>query len=88
MQDQLTNVKQIQATAHAFAAIVVDGSVDARGMADLGGDCGAVQDQLKNVQRVHASKGAFAAALGDGSVVTWGSANLTVVVTVVLCKTN
>ena len=87
MQDQLTNVKQIQATAHAFAAIL-DGSVDARGMADLGGDCGAVQDQLKNVQRVHASKGAFAATLGDGSVVTWGSANLTVVVTVVLRKTN
>ena len=72
MQDQLKNVQQIQASSHAFAAVLGDGSVVTWGKSDSGGDSSAVQDQLKNVQQIQASKFAFAAILGDGSVVTWG----------------
>ena len=44
-------MKQIQATSHAFAAILADGSVVAWGAADRGGDSAAVRDQLKGVKR-------------------------------------
>ncbi|CAE7853297.1 unnamed protein product, partial [Symbiodinium sp. KB8] len=74
VQDQLTNVQQIQSTGEAFAAILGDGSVVTWGDADYGGDSTAVQAQLKNVQQIQASNGAFAAILGDGSVVAWGHA--------------
>ena len=55
VQDQLKNVKQIQANANAVAAIISDGSVVAWGDASSGGDSHAVQDQLQNVQQIQAS---------------------------------
>ena len=73
MQDQLKNVRQIEAGAAAFAAILGDESVVSWGVADFGGDSSAVQDQLKNVQQIQANGDAFAAILGDGSVITWGN---------------
>ena len=72
VQDQLQNVLQIQATHHALAAILTDGSVVAWCHPEDGGDCSAVQDQLRNVQQVSATADAFAAILVDGSVITWG----------------
>ena len=66
------NVQQIQATSHAFAAILADGSVVAWGDRKDGGDCSVVQDQLRNVQQIQATDHAFAAILADGSVVAWG----------------
>ena len=67
-------VRQIQATAHAFAAILEDGSVVTWGHAAGGGDSSAVRDQLKAVQEIQGTETAFAAILADGSVVTWGAA--------------
>ena len=75
VQDQLTNVQQIQTSRGAFAAILGDGSVVTWGDYTLGGDSSAVQAQLKNVQHIQASDSAFAAMLADGSVVTWGDAD-------------
>ena len=72
VRDQLRGVRQIQATAAAFAAILEDGSVVTWGLAGLGGDSSAVQDQLKGVLQIQATSQAFAAILKDGSVVTWG----------------
>ena len=67
---QLRNVQQVQATTNgAFAAILADGSVDAWGEPDYGGDGSAVRDQLRNVQQLQATAGAFAAILADQSVV-------------------
>ena len=42
VQDQLKGVQQIQATDHAFAAILEDGSVVTWGYADFGGDSSAL----------------------------------------------
>ncbi|OLP81299.1 putative E3 ubiquitin-protein ligase rbrA, partial [Symbiodinium microadriaticum] len=75
VQEQLSNVQQLQASVAAFAAILGDGAVVTWGSANFGGDSRAVQEQLKNVQQIQASDGAFAAILGDGSVVTWGKAD-------------
>ena len=72
VQDQLQNVRQIQACCRAFAAIRDDGSVVSWGDSRMGGDSSAVRDELKNVQQIQASSGAFAAILGDHSVATWG----------------
>ena len=74
VRDQLRGVRQIQATAAAFAAILEDGSVVTWGLAALGGDSSAVQDQLKGVLQIQATSQVFAATLEDGSVVTWGDA--------------
>eukprot|EP00439_Symbiodinium_sp_Y106_P058243 s1247_g8.t1 len=74
VQDQLKNVRQIQATFLAFAAILDNGTVVTWGDDEFGGDSSALQDQLKNVQHIQASHGAFAAILGDGTVVSWGHA--------------
>ena len=46
IQDQLSNVQQIQASFGAFLAIRGDGSVVAWGNVGMGGDSSAVQDQL------------------------------------------
>ena len=54
VQEQLKNVKQIQASYCAFAAILGDGSVVTWGLADYGGDSTAVQDLLKDVEQLHA----------------------------------
>ena len=49
VQDQLKNMQQIQASDHAFAAILGDGSVVTWGSRVFGGDSSAVQDLLKPV---------------------------------------
>ena len=72
VRDQLKGVQQIQATYHAFAAILADGSVVTWGYARSGGDSSAVRDQLKGVQQIQAARQAFAAILKVGSVVNWG----------------
>ena len=43
----MKNVQRIQATQHAFAAILEDGSVLTWGDADFGGDSSAVRDELR-----------------------------------------
>ena len=72
VQDRLRGVRQIQATYHAFAAILEDGSVVTWGNAVYGGDSAAVQWQLRGVRQIQATYHAFAAILTNGSVVTWG----------------
>ena len=78
VQKQLKNVRQIQATYSAFAALLSDGSVVTWGLPDCGGDSTAVQEQLRSVQFIQSTSleegSAFAAILRDGSVVTWGAA--------------
>lgn len=76
IQKKLKNVQQVQATLHAFAAVLADGSVVTWGSHRCGGDSSFVSDQLRGVQRVEATAGAFAAILKDGSVVTWGAPDL------------
>jgi len=61
-------VHHVQATQHAFAAILMDGSKLSWGDLDSGGDSSKVQDQLKSVQEVQANDFAFAAILADGSL--------------------
>ena len=56
VQEQLTNVLQIQSTYRAFAAILESGAVVTWGDADLGGDSTLVQEQLKKVQCIQASR--------------------------------
>ena len=47
--DQLKGVQLVQATFHAFAAILQDGFVVTWGDKRFGGDSSAVQDQLRGV---------------------------------------
>ena len=72
VQHHLRNVQQIQASAGAFAAILLDGSVVTWGHPEFGGNSSAVQHQLRSVQQIQATAHAFAAILLDGSVITWG----------------
>ena len=72
MQEQLRNVKHIQATKLAFAAILESGAVVTWGDPEAGGDSSQVQEQLRNVQHIQATAGGFAAILESGTVVTWG----------------
>ena len=65
-------VQHVQATHRAFAAILGDGCVIAKGNAGYGGDSSRVQDRLRNVQQLVSTLRAFAAILENGSVVTWG----------------
>ena len=73
--DTLTlHVNQVRLNANrridrlsAFAALLGDGSVVARGDDYNGGDTSAVQEQLRDVQQIQTSEKAFAAILGDGS---------------------
>ena len=75
MQYQLREVKQIEATSFAFAAVRGDGGVVTWGDPQCGGDSTAVREQLNaQVRQVHATSHAFAAVKDDGTVVTWGSA--------------
>ena len=53
VQDQLKNVRHIQANRWAFAAIRGDGSVVTWGDVEFGGDSSAVQDQLRPCIRDH-----------------------------------
>lgn len=50
------DVQQIQASGHAFAAVLSDGSVVTWGDADFGGDSSQVQEQLKDVQQIQSSR--------------------------------
>ena len=68
----MENVRQIQATDWAFAAILTDGSVVTWGDPEYGGNSFKVRDQLRNVEGIQATEFAFAAILAEGSVVTWG----------------
>ena len=72
VQDQLTDVVEIQRTRGAFAAIRRDGSVVTWGSNLHGGDSSGVKDQLVNVDKIAANICSFAAIRHDGSVVTWG----------------
>ena len=57
VRDQLKGVQQIQATCHAFAAILEDGSVLTWGSGPSGGDSSTVRDQLKGVKQIQAAGG-------------------------------
>eukprot|EP00913_Durusdinium_trenchii_P014684 g13777.t1 len=77
VQEQLRQVRQLQASRNAFAAITEpDGRVVTWGLQEGGGDSTAVQDQLHHVEKIQVSCGfagdAFAAIRSDGRVVTWG----------------
>ena len=50
------DVQEIQASGHAFAAVLSDGSVVTWGDADFGGDSSQVQEQLKDVQQIQSSR--------------------------------
>lgn len=49
VQDQLRNVRKIQATQCALAAINSEGGVVTWGLRQLGGDNSEVSDQLRNL---------------------------------------
>eukprot|EP00439_Symbiodinium_sp_Y106_P071187 s88_g12.t1 len=75
----LTNVRCVQASHSAFAAILGDGSVKVWGWVSEvahGGETQRqlqqVKEQLQNVVQIQANCRAFAAIKSDGSVVTWG----------------
>ena len=76
VQKQLSNVRMVQASNAAFAALKNDGSVLTWGDDDYGGDSSHALRQLKAVHQVQACianrHGTFAASLDDGSVVSWG----------------
>ena len=87
VQEQLTDVQQVQATSEAFAAIRVNGFVVTWGHAD-GGNSTQVQTCLALVVHIQASRwpdglctyqgstgvgSAFAAITQNGAAVTWGS---------------
>ena len=61
LHDELKNLKQIQASVSAFAAILCDRSVVTWGSHETGGDSSTVQDDLKDAQQIHTSFSAFAA---------------------------
>eukprot|EP00439_Symbiodinium_sp_Y106_P003376 s6298_g1.t1 len=73
VKHQLQNVRHVQASCAAFAAIRADGSVVTWGDAMSGGGSSEVQGQLQNVLHIQASHGAFAAIRADRSVVSWGN---------------
>ena len=75
VQEQLRNVRQIQATAKAFAAILENGSVVTWGSEEYGGSSSSVHAQLMDVRLIQASNAAFAAIREDGTVLTWGDDN-------------
>eukprot|EP00435_Cladocopium_sp_Y103_P052641 s878_g16.t1 len=66
-------LRKIQVTRRAFAALLADGSVITWGAPDCGGDSSAVKHRLRNVQQIQATGFAFTALLADGSLVTWGN---------------
>ncbi|CAK9038287.1 unnamed protein product [Durusdinium trenchii] len=80
VQEQLQNVKEIQATHSAFAAVVRSpcgpGTVVAWGNPGAGGDASEVQEELKQVVALQSSEGAFVALREDGTLIAWGHPNL------------
>lgn len=69
---ELPEVREVQISADAFAALNADGSVYAWGGFFSGGHLGAARHELREVTQIEASHRAFAALRGDGRVVTWG----------------
>ena len=63
VQEQLRNVRHVQATHRAFAAILESGAVATWGGPGWGGDSSQVEEQLRHVQRIQATSGVFAAIL-------------------------
>ena len=72
VQEQLTNVVQIQASVGAFAALRSDGTVVSWGDKKAS-VTRSVQSQLHGVKAIQASNAAFAALREDKSVVAWGA---------------
>ena len=72
VQEDLRNVKHIQSTESAFAAIRADGHVITWGNEVCGGDSHHLRDQLTNVSEIQATDYAFAALKTTGEVVCWG----------------
>ena len=56
VQEQLRNIRHIQATVGAFAAILQSGAVVTWGDPRYGGGSSQVQEQLRNVQSIQAMK--------------------------------
>eukprot|EP00435_Cladocopium_sp_Y103_P008011 s4466_g2.t1 len=69
---ELPEVREVQISADAFAALKADGSVYAWGGFFSGGHLGAARHELHQVKQIEASHRAFAALRDDGRVVTWG----------------
>eukprot|EP00438_Fugacium_kawagutii_P026244 Skav233559 [mRNA] locus=scaffold563:554001:556292:+ [translate_table: standard] len=67
--DQLQNVRSVHSSSGAFAAIMMDGTVQTWGHALSGGDCRSVQSQLLDVRQIYESNKAFAAVTDGGDVV-------------------
>lgn len=71
-----TNIKQIYPADTTVAYLYNDGSVEAIGNQDRGGDTSGVAAQISTgVDRIYVNDNAFAAVKDDGSVVTWGEAS-------------
>ncbi|CAE7814750.1 HERC2 [Symbiodinium sp. CCMP2592] len=64
-------VQSIAATSFSFAALLIDGSVEAWGNLRYGGAVD-VQKDLQEVVQLAGNGGAFAALRSDGRVVVWG----------------
>jgi alpha-tubulin suppressor-like RCC1 family protein len=68
-------VQSIAASAGAFAAVKIDGTVYSWGSKHTGGGMSTLSDpRLVAVQKVVATREAFAALASGGRVITWGSA--------------
>lgn len=72
VQEDLKNVRRIQSTESAFAAILADGRVITWGNEACGGCSHHLRDQLTNVSEIQATDYAFAALKSTGEVVSWG----------------
>jgi alpha-tubulin suppressor-like RCC1 family protein len=64
----------IATTAHAFAAVTMNGDIVAWGSPEHGGDASAVQDDLHDVEEIAGSSSAFVAITKQGMFLTWGNA--------------
>ena len=71
MEAQLRDVRAVQSSHAAFAAIT-GGGVVAWGAPEKGGDCRAVADRLVDVVAIQSTRSAFAALTAQGTVVAWG----------------
>ena len=69
----LGGVRQLVASARAFAAVMEDGSVASWGQREFGADSLELRPLLCGVVSLAASLGAFAALREDGQVVSWGN---------------
>ena len=69
---QLYDVKEIQATTMAFAALRADGHIVTWGSPEFGGDSESAQGMLYDIQEIQSSRCAFAALREDGQVISWG----------------